>query len=341
MLNIFILAAASNAVILAGALAYRSWRNKAQAGLFAAAFLLVASAAVVLITLSHSADFSGSRSLTVAEGLLTLVSGPVLVLFIGGLLGLRISGFWLFAPLLLFGAAWLIWPSILGPDKVTGRLVFVQMAYTAYAAARAITFRPAGRRGENNRRLAFFVLGVLCVLHLAQFVRFGWPEAALVRDIVPVVGAMAFLILTGVVYLGGRVSAFEPLTHAAPVASAEWMALAAALDEALLNRQRLLREPRLTLPQAAAVIGAPPEGVAKAVAAVHGVTFQEHLQNLRVAEARKLLLDPAEARTSVEAVGLLVGFGSRSAFYKAFGERVGMSPAAYRTGHSGNTCPDL
>ena len=32
----------------------------------------------------------------------------------------------------------------------------------------------------------------------------------------------------------------------------------------------------------------------------------------------------------MEAIGLLAGFGSRSGFYKAFAEQVGMSPAAYR-----------
>jgi AraC-like DNA-binding protein len=32
----------------------------------------------------------------------------------------------------------------------------------------------------------------------------------------------------------------------------------------------------------------------------------------------------------MEAIGLLVGFGSRSAFYKAFNDQVGLSPAAYR-----------
>nr|HRK63217.1 helix-turn-helix domain-containing protein [Terricaulis sp.] len=64
------------------------------------------------------------------------------------------------------------------------------------------------------------------------------------------------------------------------------------------------------------------------------MTFPEYLQHARVEETKRLLRDPAETRTSVEAIGLLAGFGSRSAFYKAFGDRVGMSPAAYRA-HNG------
>jgi transcriptional regulator GlxA family with amidase domain len=107
------------------------------------------------------------------------------------------------------------------------------------------------------------------------------------------------------------------------------VALAAAFDAQL--RSGLLRDAELSLPRAAAAVDAAPAALSRALLAVHGKSFAEHLQSLRIEEAKRLLDDPAEARTSMEAIGLLAGFGSRSGFYKAFSDHAGMSPAAWRT----------
>jgi AraC-like DNA-binding protein len=206
--------------------------------------------------------------------------------------------------------------------------VIVQMLFTAAAGAAVVLHAPAGRRGAQARTLAAATVAALAVLHLAQAARLIWPDVAEIREIVPLVGAAAFLAATCAVHFGGRMSALEPLVDTPSPADDAARALAAALEAKL--RAGLLRDADLTLTSAAAAVEAAPGEVSRALLAAHGKSFSEFLQALRVEEAKRLIEDPAEARTSMEAIGLLAGFGSRSGFYKAFSEHVGMSPAAWR-----------
>ena len=323
------IAAAANAALLAAALAQRAWAKRSRAGLFGAAFLLCAAAAVTLISIDHAGAPWDPHISAVLEGVLTLASGPLLVLFVASLLGRRAPSWLLFAPLAAFLAATALWPTWAMRAFVIERLVLVQMLFTLGAAGVVLLHRPAGRRSAQARNLAAASVAALAVLHLAQAARLLWPGADALREIVPLVGAAAFFAATCAVYFGGRIGALEPLVDAPSPADETALQLVAQLEAKL--RAGLLREADLTLGRAAAALAAAPGEVSHAVLAVHGQSFAEYLQALRIEEAKRLLDDPAEARTSMEAIGLLVGFGSRSGFYKAFGDRVGMSPAAWRT----------
>jgi AraC-like DNA-binding protein len=118
------------------------------------------------------------------------------------------------------------------------------------------------------------------------------------------------------------------------VSSPAATALLTHLDAAL-GSSALLSNANFSLAEAARVAAATPEAVAIALAGERGLTFKEYLTRVRIDEAKRLLVNPAEARTSMEAIGLLAGFGSRSAFYKAFHDQTGVSPAAFRA----KTCP--
>lgn len=332
--TIFPLAAAANAALLALALAWRAWDKRAWSGIYAALFLLGAAAAVSLITLDHSGAFANRRAVGFTEGVLTLAAGPLLVLFVRSLLSLLSLVAGLFAPLALYVLAALVAPHWAAHAFVVERLVVVQMVFTAYAAWSAYSFAAPGLRAARARRLALCAVAAMAVLHTAQIVRMTWPQVEAIANIVPLVGGVAFLGMTAAVYFGGRMSALDPLTDAPPVATEAAKQIAAALDAAL--RGGLLQDANLTLTQAATALGVAADSLAPAVLAVRGVSFIEHVTQLRVAEAQRLLADLNEARTSMEAIGMLAGFGSRSAFYKAFRERTGLSPAAYREQATGN-----
>jgi AraC-like DNA-binding protein len=51
---------------------------------------------------------------------------------------------------------------------------------------------------------------------------------------------------------------------------------------------------------------------------------------MRVAKAADELTDPAEQRTSIDAIALGCGFRSRSAFYEAFRRERGVNPGEFR-----------
>jgi len=329
------LAAAANALLLATALAHRAMVRRVWGGLYGSGFLLVAAAAVATITLDHSGLLTDETIAAFIEGALTLSSGPFLVLFTGALLGLRSDARLLFAPLFLYAISAAALPGLLAHAFAVERLVFVQMAYTAFAGARAYRFRAAGRRGETQRRLALAIIGAVCLVHLAQLVRMFWSDVTALINIVPMMGAIGFLGAAAAIYFSSRVSALEPPERS----HAQGEALAAGLDR-LLDDPKILRDPGLGLPHAASLLGARPAELSRALAAVHGKSFVECLQTRRVEEAKRLLADPQEARTSMEAVGLLAGFGSRSAFYKVFREHAGVTPAAFRSQSVQKSCPE-
>jgi AraC-like DNA-binding protein len=322
------LAAAGNAALLALALGVRAWGKRSRAGLYAAAFLFGAAAAVTLITLDHAGAPWDPRLIAFGEGVLTLAAGPLLLLFVCRLLTARMPAAILFAPLAAFVIAAAIAPQWAAHAFMVERLVLTQMLYTFAAGVIAWRHKPAGRRSAQARTFALAAVVAMAALHLAQTVRMVWSEVDAIANIVPLVGAGGFVALTGAVYFGGRISALDPLVEAPPAADDAAHALAASFDTAL--REGLVRDAGLTLAKAARAIGAGPEQLSRALAATRGMSFPEYLQQQRVEETKRLLGDPAEARTSMEAIGLLAGFGSRSAFYKAFGDRVGISPAAYR-----------
>ena len=81
--------------------------------------------------------------------------------------------------------------------------------------------------------------------------------------------------------------------------------------------------------RASAAAGVSPRRLSEIVNQAGG--FYEYVNHFRVDAARRLLADPAERRTSIEAIGLMTGFRSRSTFYEAFKRETGSTPGAWRT----------
>lgn len=322
------IAAATNAALLAAALAMQSLPKRAHAGLFASAFLMTAAAAVALIAIDHSRAGASPATLFAAEGALTFASGPLFLLFAAASVGARIDMRILACALVVVALAAIAATRVYPSQLVADRLAVVQMAFTATSAV--VVMRSGAVRGRVARSRNFVIAAIagLAILHAAQLVRTFWPEARHFRDIVLYVGSAALFALSASVFFGGRLGFLESLTEPPRIATDAMRALVARLEAALSGG--LLKRADLTVQEAAGAIGASADAVTDAVHAVTGAGFAARLLRLRVEEAQRLLADPGEARTSMEAIGLLAGFGSRSAFYQAFGEHVGMSPAAYR-----------
>ncbi|MEX0645743.1 MAG: helix-turn-helix domain-containing protein, partial [Parvularculaceae bacterium] len=107
-------------------------------------------------------------------------------------------------------------------------------------------------------------------------------------------------------------------------------ATAATLDLLRAAIARRCTEPGLTIATVAAEAGVAPSDIEAALMALRGETFRDAVRAARIAVAQRLLIDPLEARTSIEAIGLLAGFRSRSAFYDAFTRAIGATPAVFR-----------
>jgi AraC-like DNA-binding protein len=317
-------AGSANALIFGAALGVRAGMRRAPAGIYAASFLVGAAIATLAIIVDHSNLGAPKGVVGAVELAATLAAGPLVLFFIAALLGQRVS--WTVAAvpvaLALFanGAQARTWQA--------EDFIWLQMAYSASAATLFASRRSAPPR---SRRLAFICIASIGALHLAQSVRFAWPEAALIRDVVPSVCGVAFFSLALAIFLGAR--GLEPLLAKAATAP---KAAGATLERLRGAIARRCAEPDLTIAAVAAETGISPREIEAALQALRGETFRDAVRAARIAVAQQLLIDPRESRTSIEAIGLLAGFRSRSAFYEAFTRAVGTTPAVWRRGRAEN-----
>jgi AraC-like DNA-binding protein len=63
-----------------------------------------------------------------------------------------------------------------------------------------------------------------------------------------------------------------------------------------------------------------------------GTSFAEHVLDRRLEECRAILEGPSSRARSVTDIAFAWGFNSLSSFYRAFGQRFGVSPGMVRRG---------
>lgn len=311
----FALIGVFNAALLALAWTIAGLRRRALLFFWPFAVLaLIASLIIALVASEHAGLFEGLRNLELA---LTALSGALLLDSVHRAVGREPfrAGYGVVAFALLL-ALLVIEPAGGSPLIV---LLGLQWGFTALALFsywRAPGAPPARRAAEVM--LAFFV-----AVHVAQILRIAFPIA--LRDAVPLALSIGFAGLTTLLLVtsGGLERRFRQLVPPAggpdlPATLAAWFGQSARY-----------RDPELKLSEAASALGFDSQALSRGLA-WHGTNFQGELTRFRLERAASLLRDPAEARTSVEAVGLLCGFASRSGFYSAFRKRFGESPAAFR-----------
>jgi AraC-like DNA-binding protein len=328
---VFPLAGAANAALMSVAIGIRAAARRSRAGLYGAGFLAGAALATVVIVFDHAGVRAGGL-LQFAEGVLTLTGGAMFALFVAALVDRKPHPAIMFAPAAAFAAAAWAAPALVLHQINVEVLVLVQAAFTVFAAWLAFAPAREGRLNARRQWIAKLAVGAMAAIHVAQIVRTG-SDAEIVRDVVPYATATILFVVAGLVYFGAKAAALDPI-FAERSSSPEAGALLACLD-AIVAAPEVLRRTDISSAEVAAALEVAPDVLVKALTAERGLSFKEYMLRVRVAEAKRLLRDPSEARTSMEAIGLLAGFGSRSAFYKAFRDQTGASPAVYRA----ETCP--
>ena len=97
--------------------------------------------------------------------------------------------------------------------------------------------------------------------------------------------------------------------------------------EALMVNEMLFCEQELSREDLAAAIGTNRTYLARSIKSATGKTFSGYITDLRTAYAAKLLITTEEP---LDIIGTLVGFRSKSAYYRAFSAAYNCSPSEYR-----------
>ncbi|MCV3270699.1 helix-turn-helix transcriptional regulator [Roseobacter sinensis] len=102
--------------------------------------------------------------------------------------------------------------------------------------------------------------------------------------------------------------------------------IAGKIDKSMAEG-RLYRDPELSLWDLAERVGARRHYVSQALNERLGQNFFDYVNGFRIEEAKRQL---AETEGSILSITYDVGFNSRSVFYRAFKQKVGMTPSEYR-----------
>lgn len=110
----------------------------------------------------------------------------------------------------------------------------------------------------------------------------------------------------------------------------------------VLEVDRAYLNPDLTFAQVVAAVGAPEKTVRRVIHRQLGHDHFRHLLNsYRVAEARRILADPARRRDKLIAVAMDSGFASLPSFNRVFRDLEGRTPSEFRTAALADARPTI
>lgn len=292
------------------------------------ALLLVTAATAALSISARHAGWGAGALWYAVETAATLTSGPLLYAW----LRRRCERPWptgaLAASLLPLGA-WLtaLLAAGLGGRNLPWLPIEVTLAYQAIWTVAGVWFVTRSRDlVAPGRRAAVAGLLAMGVLHIAELVR--WLFAA--RAPAAVVPWAITLLVLALGFIALRESAlFAAGAGAAEVSDERSQQLTAAARQAI-EAERLYLDPAANATTVAQHLGVSPSTLSRALARCGVGSVPELLAAARIAEARRLLADPALDHLAIEAIGTRSGFRSRSAFYESCRRHLGMSPAEYR-----------
>jgi AraC-like DNA-binding protein len=104
----------------------------------------------------------------------------------------------------------------------------------------------------------------------------------------------------------------------------------ARLIGSLMEVERLYAEDDLTLAALSARVGLSPAHVSQIINERMGLSFYDMVNGYRIEEAKRRLVDPQAGHAKILAVGLEVGFRSKSAFNRIFKLKTGLTPSDFR-----------
>jgi AraC-like DNA-binding protein len=143
----------------------------------------------------------------------------------------------------------------------------------------------------------------------------------------------AFCIAGAAVFLQAQPSLFgvaTPATSPEPQIEAGDQHELARLDE-VMGKSEAWRREGLTIGSLAAEIGVPEHRLRRLINDRLGHrNFTAFVNAYRIGEAKRRLVDPALARTSISAIAFELGFASLNPFNRAFKEATGQTPSEWR-----------
>ena len=222
--------------------------------------------------------------------------------------------------------------------------VWLRIAHLfAYAAWNAWYIRQQPRAGETHRWAVLFngCFTGFSVAYASYFILSQFSFFSLTWDYHISAFMTAFIYL--IAYAGyAQPAVFDGFAWAEPAAPVKYRnsgltpeasrSLLQKMD-ALMENERLYRDPDLSLDTLSERLNASKHHVSQIINEHLGASFFEYINQLRIREARQLLAETTRSDLHVIEVVYAVGFNNKVSFNAAFKKATGMTPTEYRKSH--------
>lgn len=184
--------------------------------------------------------------------------------------------------------------------------------------------------------LALWVVGIISyILNLKYPHQLGFPDLLVPVGLSLFVYALAYIALRR----PDVMTAMEELPSAKKY---EKSSLTTERGDVYLKRLREVMENEkpyadgsLTLQKLAKALAIPPHHLSQIINEQLNQNFFDFINNHRIEEAKRMLIDPARQHISILAISEEVGFNSKSAFNAAFKKHTQMTPSEFRKASGG------
>lgn len=102
-----------------------------------------------------------------------------------------------------------------------------------------------------------------------------------------------------------------------------------------IEKNELFKKNKLTLIELSKILNTNPRYLSQAINHHLKLSFTDFINNYRIDEAKKQLLDKKNASLTLEAIGLMSGFKSKSAFFRAFKKETNSTPNQFMKSKKG------
>jgi AraC-like DNA-binding protein len=283
-----------------------------------------------IILLEHAGVVHWHWLLQAIEMALALVIAPLILYYVSRALNIDRPPYWIFLPLVVFVLYAIFNREHMFAALGYGHIIIVQLTCLFCASYVFIRWKRSSIRniGElESAKYVGYILFFMFVIHLAETLRTLFPYSPYLRDVVPLVGAISVLLLT--FFAMGESRAFNSFAGISKSRGAVDPQLFTQL-KALVELEELYLRTDLSIDDIAAKMNLGVRALSRLINESTGESFIRFINAYRLEYAKAMLESNEEARTSIEAIGLSSGFGSRSAFYAAFSKKHQVSPAKYR-----------
>lgn len=213
-------------------------------------------------------------------------------------------------------------------QNLTGAALLLHVLFVTWAGWKADLVE--ARRRLRGPLLGLAALYALIVVSVQSAELFSHPASQL--SLLAAVSLLAMGLAGGIVFLRADPLLFGPGAVRQPSRQVEPQDqhLLSRLGE-VLDSNEVWRLEGLTIGGLADRVGAPEHHLRRLINEGLGYrNFVAFINERRIAAAKAMLADPAQARTTVASVAYEVGFGSLGPFNRAFREATGQTPTAWR-----------